>query len=124
MPKSKSSTRTKAVSITKEVKERVWQRQNGRSLFAPYLPITIEECCCHYLSRSAGGLGIEENIFGCVQRSYRNEHMMYDGQIKPLTNLTRDEMKQVVRNHLIFNYPNWKEEDLLYRNVKWKFGKN
>lgn len=30
-------------------------------------------------------------------------------------NLTREEMRTVVRNHLILHYPNWKEEDLIYR---------
>lgn len=112
------SKRSKALEISKEVKEKVWARQRGRSLFAPYLPITVEECCCHYIGRGQGGLGIEENIFGCYQRSWLNEHYWFDGQEKPKGNLTREEMRIVVANHMRMNYRNWNEKDLVYRKYK------
>lgn len=117
----RKSKRAQATSIPKSVKENVWRRQHGKSLFAPYSPITVEECCCHFIPRSKGGLGIEENIFGCVQRTYRDEHRMFDGNelVSPKDaekfNLTREEMHSVVRNHLILHYPGWSEDKLVYR---------
>lgn len=120
----KKSKKAQATSIPRSVKEKVWARQKGRSLFAPYTPITVEECCCHFIPRSKGGLGIEENVFGCVQRPYRNEHLMFDGNelVSPTEakkyNLSRDEMKTVVRNHLILHYPGWSEENLVYKKYK------
>ena len=123
MAKSKRSI---ATSIPPLVKQKVWERQNGKSLFSPYIPISVEECCCHFIPRSQGGLGIEENIFGCVQRSYRNEHMFFDGNYLrgahdpcvQVTGLTQEEMHTVVRNHLIRNYPDWDEENLKYKKGK------
>lgn len=115
------SKRTRALEISKEVKERVWERQNGRSLFAPYLPISVEECCCHYIPRSQGGLGIEENIFGCVQRPWINEHQEFDLH-RNVNNLTNEEARIVVENHFKRNYRNWNKEELRYS--KWNFTKS
>lgn len=114
------SKKTKSHEISLETKKKVWERQNGRSLFAPYRPITIEMCCCHYVSRANNGLGTEWNIFGCYQSPWLNEHLMYDGQINidKNLNLTRDEMKTVVRNHLVRNYDRWSEEDCKYQKYK------
>lgn len=114
------SKRTKALEIDYQTKLNVWNRQNGRSLFAPYRPITVEMCCCHYISRANGGLGEEWNIFGCYQTSWFNEHYMFDGQlnIDNNLNLTRDEMKTVVRNHLLRNYSNWSEDNCKYKKYK------
>lgn len=57
------SKRTKACEIKPSVKQKVWERQNGVSIFSG-APITVSECCCHYIPRSKGGLGIEQNILG------------------------------------------------------------
>ena len=101
-----------------EVKKRVWERQKGRSLFSPYSPITVEECCCHFIPRSKGGLGIEENVFGCVQRPWKNEHLMFDGNILGSANVSREQMRTVVRNHLRSKYKGWNEKKLVYRKYE------
>lgn len=115
------SNSTKEKEISKETKIKVWERQNGRSIFAPYRPISIEMCCCHYVSRGNSGVGYEWNIFGCYQQPWLNEHYMFDGQISidNNLNLTRDEMKKVARNHLVRNYSNWSEEKCKYHKY-WK----
>lgn len=115
------SKRTKALEITLETKRKVWERQKGKSLFAPYSPISVEECCCHFIPRSQGGLGIEENIFGCVQKPWMNEHAVFDGNVllsksnAHKMNITQEEMRSVVRNHFIINYPGWNESKLKYK---------
>lgn len=112
------SKRTKELEITKDVKQKVWERQKGRSLFAPYMNITVEECCCHYIPRSKGGLGIEENIFGCTYE----QHMLFDNNIlksnAKSTNITIEQMHTVVRNHMKRCYQNWNEEKLIYKKGK------
>ena len=53
------SKRAKACDISKKVKDRVWERDGGRCIIcgSPYaMPNS------HYIRRSQGGLGIEENI--------------------------------------------------------------
>lgn len=111
------SIRTKALAISRITKEAVHKRQKGRSLFAPYQPITIEECCCHFIPRSKGGLGIEENIFGCSQE----QHRLFDGNIlispgrSEAIQRQREKMKAEVIAHLKQSYEDWNEEDLIYK---------
>lgn len=117
------SKRTKALEISRETKEKVWKRQHGKSLFAPYKPITVEMCCCHYVSRAQGGLGEEWNIFGCFQAPWADEHKAFDRQlsekqVKEMTNLSVEEMHTVVRNHFIRNYEDWSEEKCKYQKYK------
>ena len=111
------SIRTKALAITRKTKEAVFKRQNGRSIFAPYQNISVEECCCHFVPRSKGGLGIEENIFGCSQE----QHRLFDGNIiispgkSEEIQRIREKMKNEVVNHLKDNYQDWNEESLIYK---------
>lgn len=105
MPKSKS---TKAHEISRETKKKVFERQGGRSLFPPFMPITIDMCCCHYIPRSRGGVGEEWNIFGCFQNDWLNEHRMFDLHQLP---------ENIVREHLKENYEDWSEEACVFH--KW-----
>lgn len=113
------SKQTKAHEISYETKLRVFKRQNGKSLFAPYRPISIEMCCCHYVSRANGGLGQEWNIFGCYQSPWLDEHKAYDGQfsnqeVKKIMNLDREQMRVVVGNHLNKSYMGWTKDKCKY----------
>ena len=63
-----------ATSIPAEVKKAVWERDNGRCIIcgAPGNP------WCHYIPRSALGLGVEQNTGYCFcqrgqKASERNE---------------------------------------------------
>ena len=96
------SKRTKALDITQKTKKIVWARDN--------------ECCvvcgspnampnAHYLPRSKGGLGIEQNIVTlCI-----NCHRTYDQSTK------HNEYKEFIKNYLQSKYEDWNEEDLVYK---------
>lgn len=113
------SKQTKAHEISRKVKERVYERQHGKSLFPPYKKITVEMCCCHYLSRAKGGLGKEWNVFGCFQAPWLDEHKMFDRQIKCSIEsrgkiLSADELDSIVSDHLNMNYEDWSIEKCKY----------
>ena len=52
------NARTKALAISKEVKETVYKRDRGRCILCG--AVGLPEA--HYIPRSKGGLGIEQNI--------------------------------------------------------------
>ena len=69
-------------------------------------PVTI----CHYIPRSQGGLGIEQNAaVGCIYH-----HNLMDNGNKGL----RPEMMGIMKEYLKRIYPEWNEEALTYS--KWK----
>lgn len=98
------SKRSRACDIKPKVKEVVRQRDFGRCAVcqAPGLPNA------HYIPRSQGGLGIEQNIVTLCPAC----HMAYDNGSK------RKEYKDQIRQYLQSRYRNWNEEDLVFD--KWK----
>lgn len=95
--------RTKALQIPMSVKKKVYERDNGRCIW----------CGCqgdpvvHFIARSQGGLGIEENILtGCHYC-----HTQYDQTDQ------RDRYRDRAREYLKSKYPDWDEEKLYYK--KW-----
>ena len=59
----------------------------------------------HYIARSQGGLGIEQNVgCGCIEC-----HNDYDNGKKVI------EYKEVFKEYLKGKYKNWNEKDLIYR---------
>lgn len=61
----------------------------------------------HYIPRSRMGLGIDRNgAIGCIFH-----HMMYDNGNKG----RRAEMQELFREYLMSCYPDWNEEDLIYK---------
>lgn len=118
------SKQAKAHAISRKTKEKVWQRQHGKSLFPPFYKITVDMCCCHYISRSQGGLGDEWNIFGCYQSPWLDEHKIYDRALKSDT-LNPNEMREVVSKHLADNYVGWNEKKCKYdKYIQYKLGEN
>ena len=96
------SKRTKALQISPKVKAAVWERDKGCCVFcgSPYAaPVA------HFIARSHGGLGIEENILSLCQ----NCHRKYDQSTK------RNEMRVFFRDYLQSKYPEWDETNLIYR---------
>ena len=104
------SKRTEALKIPMRVKQLVWMRQGGVSLWS-FTPITVEECCCHVVPRSKGGLGVEENIVGLT--TY--EHRIFDLNELGDHKKEHDAMRQAVKDHLMKFYPGWNEDDLKYK---------
>lgn len=109
-----SSKRTEAVSIPSQVKKAVAERDSvdghpcciwcGKP--APTTnPIAFSNA--HYMSRGQGGLGIEENILTLDWEC----HLRYDQSGH------REEMREFFKNYLKSKYPDWDEDNLIYRKV-------
>ena len=104
--------RTKALSIPKSVKESVAERDgfDGHPcclLCGAPAPVNnpLAFSCAHYIPRSQGGLGVEENIVTLCPTC----HMRYD------QSTDRESIGNFLRNYLIDKYPNWTEENLIYK---------
>lgn len=95
--------RTKACAISKKTKERVYKRDNGRCIFcgAPGLPEA------HYIPRSHGGLGIEQNVITAC----RPCHDKLDNSTQ------RKEMLKEAADYLRRCYTEWNEQKLIFD--KW-----
>lgn len=93
--------RTKALAISKAVKETVYKRDRGMCILCgrPGLPEA------HYISRAKGGLGIEQNIVTLC----RPCHLELDQTTK------RRELLQRVKEHLDLWYPDFNEARRYYR---------
>lgn len=92
--------RTKALSISKEVKQRVYERDGG--------------CCilcgrrgnpeAHYIPRSQGGLGIEENIVTLCRRCHHRLDQTTE----------RADLLPLVAEYLDEHYPNFTDDKRRY----------
>ena len=100
--------RTKALQIPPAVKEKVWERDGGCCV---YCGNHYAAPVAHFIARSQGGLGIEENILTLCD----NCHRKYDQSTK------RQEMRDPVdfeaelNKYLKNKYPEWDETNLIYR---------
>lgn len=98
------SKRSKATDIPRKVKERVWERDGGQCIIC-HSPYAMPNA--HYIRRSQGGLGIEQNVVTlCLDC-----HNRFDNGDK------REEFGNIIRDYLKSQYPGWDEKELVYR--KW-----
>lgn len=99
------SKRAKACDIPKSVKDRVWARDGERCIICESRFAMPNS---HFIRRSQGGLGIEENIvtmcFTC--------HQMYDQGVD------RRAIEAYTEKYLKSLYPDWSREKLVYK--KWR----
>jgi len=98
--------RTKALAIAKEVKQAVAERDSFNGWPCCIIcgsPEGLPEA--HYIPRSQGGLGIEENIVTLC----RPCHGDFDQSDK------RADIKAQLRQYLQEIYPEWDESKLYYR---------
>lgn len=98
-----SSRRARALAIPAPVKRAVWERDGGRCVYClqPGLPEA------HFIPRSHGGLGIEENVLTLC----RPCHDRFDHG----TRHEREGMREYFAEYLRSRYPDWNEEILKYR---------
>lgn len=89
----------KPTDIPQKVKEKVWERDDHRCIIcgSPYAMPNA-----HYIRRSQGGLGIEQNIVTlCL-----NCHNDFDN------GRYRVEYGEMIREYLKKQYPDWNESEL------------
>lgn len=102
--RTKPSKRTQALSIPKDVKLIVWERDNHKCIFCGReVPWNLANS--HFIKRSQGGLGIPENLFcNCLEC-----HNKFDDSVN------REWMLPIARNYLLSKYDGWNEKDLVYK---------
>lgn len=93
---------TKFTAISKSVKERVWRRDSGCCIYCGN-PNAAPNA--HYIPRSRGGLGIEENIVTLCAECHRD----YDQSGE------RKVVGAYIRGYLKAQYAEWDEKKLVYR---------
>lgn len=93
--------RTKALEISRTVKEKVYIRDDGLCIYCGSVGVPN----AHFIPRSQGGLGVEENVLTLCYYC----HNKYDQSIH------RQEMREFFREYLMSKYPKWDESKLYYR---------
>lgn len=107
------SKRTKALDISPAVKKRVWERDGGCCVLCGSRVNCMPNA--HFIPRSQGGLGIEQNVVTlCTPMSENQCHRRFDfgGEEE------RSAIRAVLKAYLQSQYPGWSEKELVYR--KWK----
>lgn len=105
---------TKATAIPERVKDTVRKRDGGNCIICgrsggPH---------CHVIRRSAGGMGVEENIVTlCDRCHYTFDEGLYIKDLKPLGFHSREEVKAFIYEYMEALYPGWTPEKVTYR--KW-----
>ena len=92
--------RTKALMITKAVKQTVMERDGWCILCG-----MAGNPDAHYISRAQGGLGIEQNIVTLCTDCHRR----YDQTAERML------IRASIREYLQSKYPDWDENKLTYR---------
>ena len=103
------SKRAKACDIPQSVKNKVWERDGHRCIICGS-PVAMPNA--HYIPRSKGGLGIEQNIVTlCTELSEYKCHRKFDSGTKE----EREELGAEIWNYLKSKYPTLEKENLIYR---------
>ena len=100
------SNRSKATDISNKVRENVEKRDGGRCIICG----KPGQGNSHFIRRSQGGLGVEENIGTMCPEC----HHIYDNG----HGFERQVITELFEMYLQEQYPNWNRNDLIYS--KWK----
>lgn len=96
------SKRSRACDIKKSVKDKVWERDKNRCIICQS-PFAMPNA--HFIPRSKGGLGIEQNIVTLCQECHhitdQTEHRQF--------------MLEKIEKYLKSKYDDWDKKDLIYR---------
>lgn len=110
--------RTRQLEFSAKTREVIKQRDRGQCIFCGkkyHLEETAEAgyylSIMHYIPRSKGGLGIEQN--GAIGCQYH--HTLMDNGNKGL----RNEMLEIYKEYLQSHYPDWNEENLVYKKYNF-----
>ena len=102
------SKRSKACDIPKRVKDAVWERDGHRCIICGSSRAMPN---AHYISRSRGGLGIEQNIVTLCTDLADGCHFKFDFG----TSEQRTEIGEKIKEYLKSCYPDWSEDGLYYK---------
>ena len=104
--------RSKATDIPMKVKYKVFERDKGCCVVCGNNYNVMPNA--HYIPRSKGGIGIEENVVTlCTELTKNKCHRKYDFGTKE----EREKIGSIIKKYLQSKYPNWNEKDLVYK--KW-----
>ena len=103
--KGKKHKQTKEKEIQKKVKEVVWKRDKHKCIFCGKL-VDVFYANAHFIPRSAGGLGIEENIVTACENCHREQD---NGK-----NTKEYDKKAEIYLKRIYG-TNWDKENLIYK---------
>lgn len=107
---AKKSLRAKACDIPPSVKKAVWERDHGRCVVCGNTYNVMPNA--HFIPRSKGGLGIEENIVTlCTNLTNNQCHRRFDNG----TAEERAVIGEKIRRYLKRKYPEWDENKLYFR---------
>ena len=95
------SRQQRACDISASVKKKVWERDKRRCVYcgSPYAMPNA-----HFIRRSHGGLGIEENVVTLCQDCHRD----FDSYKNP-------EIERYLELYLKEHYENWNKQKLIYK---------
>lgn len=103
--KGKKHKQTKKTDISKKIKLIVWERDGRRCIFCKNF-VKWNYANAHYIPRSAGGLGIPENIFTACDDCHREQDNGFN----------TEEFDLKAKEHLQKIYgSSWNEEMLIYK---------
>lgn len=102
--------RSKATDIKEKVKKIVWERDKHRCVVCGNYCNVMPNA--HYIPRSKGGLGIEQNIVTlCTEFTENQCHRRYDFGTKEERKIIGEKIKKYLQS----KYDNWDEKDLTYK---------
>lgn len=103
--KGKKHKQTKEKEIPKKVKIAVWNRDKHKCIFCGK-EVDVFYANAHFIPRSAGGLGIEENIFTACDNCHREQDNGKDTKL----------YDKKAEKHLKRIYgKNWDKKKLVYK---------
>lgn len=105
--KGKKHKQTKEKEISKAVKIKVWNRDNHKCIFCEKV-VDVFYANAHFIPRSAGGLGIEENIITACEDCHREQDNGKD------TKLYDKKAEKYLKG--IYG-KKWDKEKLIYRKI-------
>ena len=97
---------TKSTDIPKEVKDKVFLRDGGACVWCGRRGAYVMPEA-HFIPRSKGGLGVEENVLTLCRYVCHEQYDHGDRNI-------RDNMRERFREYLKEHYPAWDETKLIY----------
>lgn len=108
--KSIKFKKTVPTEISFDVKMKVLKRDNGRCVVCGSTHNV--EANAHYIPRSEGGMGIEENIVTLCNNESKNKcHYKFDFG----TDEERKEIGEKIEAHLKKHYSKWSSEKVIYK---------